>query len=201
MSRQPGHRPFILGLTGSIGMGKSTVAEMFRELGVPVFDADAEVHRMQGPGGELLSAIEAAFPGTTGPQGVDRAKLGAMVFGNSAAMARLEAIIHPAVGDARRAFMIEHAGAKLVVFDLPLLFEANLIGDVDAALVVSTDAETQWRRVLARPGMTPERFAAILDYQLPDREKRKRADYLIDTGGSLERTREAVAELVANLSG
>ena len=193
-------RPYILGLTGSIGMGKSTVAAMFAQLGVPVFDADVEVHRMQGPSGALLPAIEKAFPGTTGPLGVDRAKLGAMVFGNRQAMDRLEAIVHPAVGAARQAFLIEHAGAKLVVFDLPLLFEADLRRDVDGTLVVSADAETQRRRVLSRPGMTPEHFAAILNYQLPDADKRARADFVIDTGQSLEQTRAAVAELVGKLT-
>lgn len=192
--------PLILGLTGSIGMGKSTVAEMFRELGVPVFDADAEVHRMQGPDGALVPAIAAAFPGTTGPEGVDRGKLGAVVFGDRAALTRLEDIVHPAIGAARQAFLIEHAGARLVVFDLPLLFEADLVCDVDATLVVSADAETQRRRVLARPGMTPERFAAILDYQMPDAEKRARADHVIDTGCPPSQTRAAVAALVEKLT-
>lgn len=194
-------RPVILGLTGSIGMGKSTVAAMFQELGVPIFDADAEVRRLQGPGGDLLPVIEAAFPGTTGPQGVDRTKLGEMVFQNRAAMTRLEAIVHPAVAAARRAFMIEHVDAKLVVFDLPLLFEANLAGDVDATLVVSAAAETQRARVLARPGMTTERLDAILEYQMPDAQKRARADYVIETDGSLDGTRQAVMHLVAKLVG
>lgn len=192
-------RPFILGLTGSIGMGKSTVAAMFGELGVPVFDADAEVRRVQGPGGAVLPAIEAAFPGTTGPEGVERARLGAIVFGNAPAMARLEAIVHPAVMAARHAFLAEHADAKLIVFDLPLLFEANLTAEVDATLVVSAAAETQRARVLARPGMTAERFAAIVQYQMSDEEKRARADYVIDTGASLDHTRQAVAQLVAKL--
>jgi dephospho-CoA kinase len=194
-------RPFILGLTGSIGMGKSTVAKMFCALGVPVFDADAEVHRMQGPRGTLLGQIEAAFPGTTGPEGVDRVKLGALAFGNSEAMARLEAIVHPAVAAAREAFLAEHAGEKLVVFDIPLLFEKGGAEQVDAVVVVSAGPEVQRERVLARPGMTPERFAAILGRQTPDAEKRARADYVIDTGGSLEATRAAVAQLVKKLSG
>jgi len=193
-------QPFILGLTGSIGMGKSTVAGMFAQLGVPVFDADAAVHRLQGPGGALLPAIEAAFPGTTGPQGVDRPALGAQVFGRKDAMARLEAIVHPAVAAERAAFLIEHGGQKLVVFDIPLLFEKAASTPVDGVLVVSADAATQRRRVLARSGMTSRRFAEILDMQMPDAEKRARADYVIDTGCSLEETRSAVAELVRNLT-
>jgi dephospho-CoA kinase len=194
-------RPFILGLTGSIGMGKSTVAAMFRELGVPVFDADETVHRLQGPGGKLPPAIEDMFPGTTGPDGVDRAKLGEAVFQDPAAMMRLEAIVHPAVAAERQAFLIEHAGERLVVFDIPLLFEKQLGKSVDAVAVVSADAETQRRRVLARPGMTPEKFAGILALQMSDAEKRARADHVIDTGSPLDETRAAVAELVQNLVG
>ncbi|KPL69083.1 dephospho-CoA kinase [Erythrobacter sp. SG61-1L] len=192
--------PFILGLTGSIGMGKSTVAQMFAELGVPVFDADASVHRLQGPDGRLLAEIEKAFPGTTGPAGVDRAALGAQVFGDDAAMARLEAIIHPAVAAEREAFLIEHAGQKLIVFDIPLLFEKGTQDRVDAVAVVSADAETQRRRVLGRPGMSVEKFAAILERQMPDAEKRARADFIIDTGCPIEETREAVRSLVENLT-
>jgi dephospho-CoA kinase len=192
-------RPLILGLTGSIGMGKSTVAQMFRDLGVPVFDADAEVHRMQGPGGELLPPIEAAFPGTTGPDGVRRAELGAQVFGDDAALARLEAIVHPAVRRLREAFLIEHWQAPLVVFDIPLLFEKGGVDEVDAVAVVSAPADVQRARVLARSGMTPEKFAAILARQLPDTEKRARADHVIDTGTSLAATRRAVEDLVDNL--
>jgi dephospho-CoA kinase len=191
--------PLVLGLTGSIGMGKSTVAAMFRDLGVPVFDADAEVHRMQGRGGELLPAIEAAFPGTTGPEGVRRADLGAQVFGDDAALARLEAIVHPAVRRLREAFLIEHWQAPLVVFDVPLLFEKGGADEVDAIVVVSAPAEVQRARVLAREGMTPAKFAAILARQMPDAEKRARADYVIDTGTILSATREAVEELVDNL--
>ena len=194
-------RPFILGLTGSIGMGKSTVAEMFRALGVPVFDADAEVHRMEGPGGALLGPIEAAFPGMTGGEGVDRAMLGALAFGNPEAMARLEAIVHPAVAAAREVFLAEHEGEKLVVFDIPLLFEKGGAERLDAVAVVSAGPEVQRQRVLARPGMTPERFAAILGRQMPDAEKRARADYVIDTGSSLDATRAAVASLTKNLAG
>ena len=193
-------RPFVLGLTGSIGMGKSTVAAMFERRGVPVFDADAEVRRMQGPGGELLPAIEAEFPGTTGPEGVDRAALGAQVFGNTAALDRLEAIVHPAVRRLREAFLIEHSGAPLVVFDIPLLFEKGGAEEVDAILVVSAPAAVQRERVLAREGMTPERFAEILALQMPDAEKRMRADHVIDTGCTLAETEAAVAALAEWLS-
>jgi dephospho-CoA kinase len=193
-------RPFILGLTGSIGMGKSTVAAMFRELGVPVFDADEAVHRLQGPDGKLVPEIEDLFPGTAGPDGIDRQKLGDSVFQNPAAMTQLEAIVHPAVAAERQAFLLEHAGQRLVVFDIPLLFEKQLAKSVDAVAVVSADAETQRRRVLARPGMTPEKFAAILAMQMPDAEKRARADYIIDTGQSHDGTRGEVAELVRNLT-
>lgn len=194
-------RPFILGLTGSIGMGKSTVAAMFSKAGVPVFDADAEVRRMQGPGGSLLPAIEQAFPGTTGPQGVDRAKLGAAVFGDDAALARLEAIVHPAVRAARAQFLIEHGAAPLVLFDIPLLFETGAESEVDAVAVVSAPAAVQRARVLARPGMTAERLAQVLARQLPDAEKRARASYVIPTGGPLAQTEAVVHELLARLTG
>lgn len=192
-------RPLIVGLTGSIGMGKSTVAEMFMEQGVPVFDADAAVHILQGPKGALLPAIEAEFPGTTGPQGVDRARLGAQVFGDSEALKRLEAIVHPAVNAMRDVFMLEHAGEDLVVFDIPLLFEKGGFERVDQVVVVSAPADVQRSRVLARPGMTPEKFARILDLQVPDAEKRARADHIVDTGQTLARTRSDVAKLVEKL--
>lgn len=192
-------RPFILGLTGSIGMGKSTVAQMFREAGVPVFDADAEVHKLQGPGGPLLPAIEAAFPGTTGLGGVDRPALGNRVFGDPDALARLEAIVHPAVGRMRDLFLLEHAAMPLVVFDVPLLFEKGGWDRVDAIVVVSAPAEVQRARVLARPGMTPEKFAHVLGLQVADAEKRARADYLIDTGTTLEQTRHAVRDVIESL--
>ena len=192
-------RPVILGLTGSIGMGKSTVAAMFEAAGVPVFDADAEVRRLQGAGGALLPAIEAAFPGSTDADGVRRDKLGEFVFGDPDALARLEAIVHPAVAAGRHAFMIEHAGEPLVVFDIPLLFEKGGWEQVDTIAVVSAPPEVQRRRVLARPGMTPERFARILSLQVPDAEKRARADHVIDTGVSLRETEEEVKALIAKL--
>lgn len=192
-------RPLILGLTGSIGMGKSTVAQMFRAVGVPVFDADAAVRRLQGPDGRLVPAIEAAFPGTTGLEGVLRDKLGAQVFGDPAALARLEAIVHPAVAAERELFLLEHAGEALVVFDIPLLFERGGADRVDRVVVVSAPPEVQRARVLARSGMTPEKFAQILSLQMPDADKRARADHLIDTGTSLAETEAAVRSLVETL--
>lgn len=189
----------VLGLTGSIGMGKSTVAAMFADEGVPVFDADAEVHRLQGPGGELLPAIEAEFPGTTGPDGVDRPALRERVFGNADAFARLEAIVHPAVGESRRRFLDANRDEAMVVLDIPLLFEGGGRG-VDKIVVVSAPAEIQRARVLARPGMTESRFESILERQLPDAEKRARADFVIDTGASLDKTREQVRALIACLA-
>jgi len=194
-------KPFILGLTGSIGMGKSAVAAIFHGLGVPVFDADAAVHQLQGPGGALLPAIEAEFPGTTGAQGVDRPKLGAAVFGNPEALKRLERIVHPAVGAMRKDFLADNAAKPLIVFDIPLLFEKGGWEQVDAVVVVSAPAEAQRERVLARPGMTGEKFEQILKLQVPDAEKRVRADYVIDTGTSLAETRHAVQRLVHQLTG
>ena len=190
-----------LGLTGSIGMGKSTVAAMFVEAGVPVFDADACVRALQGPGGKLVAAIEAAFPGSTGPQGVDRAALGARVFGDDAAMRRLEAIVHPAVGAERAAFDAAHAESALVVDDIPLLFETGGESRVDKVVVVSAPPDVQRARVLARPGMTEQKFAAILARQMPDAAKRARADFVIDTGVPLDETRAQIRALIACLAG
>lgn len=192
-------QPFILGLTGSIGMGKSTVSAMFRAAGVPVFDADAAVHELQGPGGALLPMIEHAFPGTTGAQGVDRIKLGAAVFGDPEKLKRLEAIVHPAVGAMRAGFLEENAEAPLIVYDIPLLFEKGGFQMIDAVAVVSAPADQQRARVLARPGMTEEKFAQIMAIQVPDAEKRARADYVIDTGCPLAETRASVEGLVEKL--
>lgn len=193
-------RPFILGLTGSIGMGKSAVAAMFEELGVPVFDADAAVHELQGPHGALVSAIENAFPDTTGADGVDRQKLGAAVFGDAAALARLERIVHPAVAALRHAFLADNADAPLIVFDIPLLYEKDGWRSVDAVAVVSAPAAIQRVRVLARPGMSVEKFEKILALQVTDAEKRARADHVIDTGVTLTETRAQVAALIARLT-
>lgn len=186
-----------IGLTGSIGMGKSAVAQMFADEGIAVFDADATVRRLQGPGGRLLPAIEAAFPGTTGPDGVDRAGLGARVFGDDAAIKRLEAIVHPAVGEERAAFLAQHGDDDMVVFDIPLLFETGGDRNVDVVVVVSADAATQQERVLARPGMTRERLADILSRQTPDAEKRARADHVIATDCPMDQTRAAVRRVIA----
>jgi len=192
-------KPKIIGLTGSIGMGKSTVAAMFAEAGIPVFDADAEVRAMQGAGGELIAPIEEAFPGSTGPEGVDRDRLGHQVFADKAALARLEAIVHPAVGARRAAFLEANRDKPAVVFDIPLLFERGGHESVDIIVVVSAPEGVQRARVLARPGMTPEKFDHIFGLQLHDTEKRARADHIIDTGTSLAETRAQVAALIASL--
>lgn len=193
------HRPFRLGLTGSIGMGKSTVAAMFVRLGVPLFDADAEVHRLQGPGGALLPAIEARFPGMTGPGGVDRRALGTRVIGHPAEMKALESIVHPAVRRSRDLFLRRHRSHPLVLLDIPLLFETGGERGVDAVVVVSAPGFVQRRRVLARPGMSAHRFATLRASQLPDRVKRARADYLIETARPPAATRAQVVRLVACL--
>lgn len=191
--------PLIVGLTGSIGMGKSTVAAMFSEAGVPVFDADAEVRAMQGPHGELLSAIEAAFPGSTNASGVDREALGKLVFGDPEKLAQLEAIVHPAVGQKRGDFLTRNASEPMLVFDIPLLFEGSGHEAVDTIVVVSAPAEVQRERVLARPGMTVEKFEHILGLQVPDAEKRERAHHIIDTGTTLAETRKQVVDLIERL--
>ncbi|MBB5684086.1 dephospho-CoA kinase [Sphingobium boeckii] len=191
----------VIGLTGSIGMGKSAVAAMFESLGVPVFDADAAVRRLQGPGGRLLPALELLFPGSTGPAGLDRIAIGKQVFGNAAALQALERIVHPAVGEARRRFLRRHRSRQMVVLDIPLLFERGGAGKVDLVVVVSAPAWKQRRRVLARPGMTPRKFRQILDLQMPDAQKRRRADVVIDTGVGLRETRAQVVDLVTCLKG
>ncbi|WP_277979618.1 dephospho-CoA kinase [Sphingomonas phyllosphaerae] len=187
----------VLGLTGSIGMGKTTVARMFAEAGVPVFDADAVVHRLQGPGGALVAAIAARFPGTTGTSGVDRAALGAAVLGDKVALRDLEAIVHPAVAAERAAFLARHAAEALVVLDVPLLFETGGDAAVDQVAVVSAAPAVQRERTLARPGMTAAKLDSILARQLPDAEKRARADAVIATDVPLAETRAAVLRLIA----
>lgn len=194
------NRPHILGLTGSIGMGKSTVADMFEAGGVPVFDADAEVRALQGPGGELLPAIEDMFPGTTGPEGLDRDAVGRIVFSDPDALGKLEALVHPAVARRREDFLSAHKDAPMVLFDIPLLFEKGGHQAVDRVIVVSAPADIQRERVLARPGMTAEKFGHILGLQVPDAEKRSRADYIIDTGVTLAETEHQVRELIARLT-
>jgi dephospho-CoA kinase len=190
----------VLGLTGSIGMGKSTVAEMFAAEGVPVFDADAAVHRLQGPEGALVAEIEARFPGTTGPRGVNRSALAERVLGEREALQNLEGLIHPAVAREREAFLKRHRDAPLVVLDIPLLLEKGGHAKVDRIAVVSAPPEVQRARVLARPGMTPDKFERILALQIPDSEKRARADFVIPTGGPLEDTRASVRRIIACLT-
>jgi dephospho-CoA kinase len=191
----------IVGLTGSIGMGKSTAARMLRQMGVPVYDADAAVHALQAPGGAALGPIEAAFPGVVKGGVLDRQALGARVFGNKPALRRLEAIVHPLVAQRQRAFLKRAAqrGEKLVVLDIPLLFEGLGERRVDATLVVSAPAFLQRHRVMARPGMTAERLAGILRQQVPDAFKRRKADIVIPTGLGLAPTRLALAKAVADL--
>ena len=189
-----------LGLTGSIGMGKSAVAAMLREMGVPVFDADAEVYRLQGRGGRLVAAIEALFPGTTGPEGVDRVRLGKAALGDAEALGRLERLVHPAVGEARKQFLRRNRGRPVVVLDIPLLFEKGGWRSVDATLVVSAPAWIQRRRVLGRKGMTPARLARIRGLQLADHRKRQRADFIIETGRGKHQTRAQLRRLIACLS-
>lgn len=189
----------IVGLTGSIGMGKSAVAAMFIRAGVPLFDADRAVHQLQAPGGALLTQIEARFPGTTGPAGVDRQKLGAAVFGNTDALKTLERIVHPAVAALRRDFLRRNRSRPIVVLDIPLLFEKRGWKSVDEILVVSAPAWKQRKRVLARPGMSYAKFAKIRKLQLPDAQKRKRADYIINTGGLRVATNAEVRQVIACL--
>jgi dephospho-CoA kinase len=192
-------KPMIIGLTGSIGMGKSAVASMFVDEGVPVFDADATVHDLQKAGGALVSVIEAAFPGTTGADGVDRKALGAAVFGDRDRLALLESIIHPAVAERRKAFLASHQDADMILFDIPLLFEKGGQAGVDRVVVVSAPAPVQRERVLARENMTPDKFEHILALQMEDADKRARADHVIDTGKDIHETRTDVRALVKML--
>jgi dephospho-CoA kinase len=189
----------IIGLTGSIGMGKSTVAAMFEAEGLPVFDADAAVRRLQGPGGRALAAIEAAFPGTTHAGGLHREKLGAHVFGNAAALRKLESILHPLVAEAQSAFLGAHRLKRAVVLDVPLLFEKGGWKRCDLSVVVSAPYRVQRARVLARPGMTPAKLAGILKSQMPDRQKRALADVVIETGRGRRHTLLAVRRICRNL--
>ena len=187
---------FILGLTGSLGMGKSTAARFFAEAGVPVHDADAVVHRLYE--GEAVDAIEAAFPGTTAGGKVDRNKLAARVLGDAAALQRLEAIVHPLVQEAERRLLAEAAatGEKIAVLDIPLLFETGGDRRVDAVVVVSAPPDVQRTRVLERPGMTIEKLESILSKQMPDAEKRRRADFVVDSSQGFESARAQVRAIL-----
>lgn len=186
----------ILGLTGSIGMGKSTTAKLFAEAGVPVYDADATVHQLYE--GEAVPAIEAAFPGTTVHGKVDRARLSAKVVHDPAAIKRLEAIVHPMLGASRRKFLddAERSGAPVAVIDVPLLYETGGEKRVDAVVVVTTTPENQRQRILARDNMSEEKLDAILARQLPDAEKRKRADFVVDTSHGLDPVRIRIRDIL-----
>jgi dephospho-CoA kinase len=186
----------ILGLTGSIGMGKSTTAKLFAEAGVPVYDADATVHQLYE--GEAAPAIEAAFPGTTVNGKVDRARLSAQVVHDPAAIKRLEAIVHPMLGASRQRFLddAERSGAPVAVVDVPLLYETGGEKRVDAVVVVTTMPENQRQRILARDNMTEEKLDAILARQLPDAEKRKRADFVVDTSQGLDPVRARIRDIL-----
>jgi dephospho-CoA kinase len=191
-----GAKPFVLCLTGSLGMGKSTAAKFFAEAGVPVHDSDAVVHALYE--GEAVAAIEAAFPGTTAGGKVDRGKLAARVIDDKAALARLEAIVHPLVAVARDKFLAaaQARGAPVVVLDIPLLFEIGGSASCDAVVVVSAPAEVQRARALARPGMTEEKFASLVAKQMPDAEKRARADFIVDSSQSLDHARAQVHDIL-----
>lgn len=182
----------VIGLTGSLGMGKSTTSRFFAEAGVPVYDADETVHRLYA--GEAAAAIEAAFPGSTGDQGVDRARLAETVLGDAAALSRLEAIVHPLVRREELRFLdaARKAGARVAVLDIPLLFETGGDGRVDAIVVVSAPPEMQRERAFERPGMTEEKFCAMLAKQMPDEEKRRRADFVVDTSKGYDYARTQV---------
>jgi len=189
----------VLGLTGSIGMGKSTTAAMFRDAGVPVYDADAEVHASYAKGGACVGPVGEAFPGVVKDGAVDREALRQAVLGKPEELKRLNSIVHPIIGSLRNRFFDEAkaAGADLVLLDIPLLFEGRGERGMDAVAVVTAPPEVQRERVLQRPGMTPERFEAILEQQMPDAEKRARADFVIDTSRGLEPVRRQVAEIIA----
>lgn len=191
---------FVLGLTGSLGMGKSTTAKFFAEEGVPVYDADAAVHRLYE--GEAVPLIEAAFPGTTANGKVDRETLARRVLGDAAAIAQLEAIVHPLVGRARESFLAEaeRKGAAVAVLDIPLLFETGGDKRCDAVVVVSAPAAVQRERAFSRPGMTEDKFRAILAKQMPDAEKRARADFIVDSGQGFDAARAQVREILARVA-
>jgi dephospho-CoA kinase len=188
-----------IALTGSIGMGKSTVAKMFEAAGVPVFDADAVVRQLQAPGGGLVDKIGELFPGTVRCGTLDRECLAHIVLADPAKLAALERIVHPAVREARDAFVAEHPGAAALIFEIPLLFETGGEDEFDKVIVVSAPAEVQRSRVLRRAGMTPTKLDSILERQMPDEEKRSRADFVIDTGTDLSTTQNQVREIIACL--
>jgi dephospho-CoA kinase len=188
-----------IALTGSIGMGKSTVAALFAEAGIPVFDADAEVRRMQGYGGSLVEEIDRRFPGTMVAGAIDRDVLAARVLHDRDELAALEFIVHPAVAEARQRFIDANRDAPALLFEIPLLFETHGESAFDKVIVVSAPAAVQRERVMAREGMTADKLAQILSRQMPDAAKKERADFVIDTGGTQEETREQVRTILACL--
>ena len=192
----------VVGLTGSIGMGKSETARMFAEQGVPVSESDAIVHRLYAKGGAAVAPVAAAFPGVITDGHIDRQKLTRHLAANEGDFARLEAIVHPLVRAEQESFLAEARRRKagLAVLDIPLLFETGRDRDVDRIVVVSAPADIQRRRVLARPGMTEEKFAAILSRQLPDSEKRSRADFIVDSANGFDRARRQVRDIIDTLS-
>jgi dephospho-CoA kinase len=192
----------IVGLTGSIGMGKSTAAAHLQARGLPVFDADAEVHRLYA-GGKAVELVERAFPGTTASGTIDRAKLSAVLLAQPQRFGELEAIVHPLVRDAERAFLrdAEERGAKIAVLEIPLLFETGADELVDVSVVVSAKPEVQRERLLKRPGLTKDKLDKLLARQLPDAEKRRRADFVVDTSGDIEASRAALDAIIAELRG
>jgi dephospho-CoA kinase len=188
-----------IALTGSIGMGKSTVARMFERAGIPVFDADAEVRRLEGPGGALVGQIAARFPAAVARGVLDRRKLAQLVLEDPQELADLERIVHPAVRTARERFIDQHSGAAALVFEIPLLFETGGETEYDKVVVVSAPPNVQRERVLSRSGMTDDKLYAILERQVADEEKRQRADFVIDTGGDLSTTEAQVRDILACL--
>jgi dephospho-CoA kinase len=188
-----------IALTGSIGMGKSTVAAMFARAGVPVFDADAVVRRLQSPGGDLVAKIGELFPGTVRCGTLDRECLAHIVLADPAKLSALERIVHPVVREAREDFVAEHGDSAALLFEIPLLFETGGEKDFDKIVVVSAPAEVQWTRVLERSGMNHAKLEAILARQVPDEEKRARADFVIDTGMDLSTTEGQVRDILACL--
>jgi dephospho-CoA kinase len=189
----------VLGLTGSIGMGKTTTAAMFREAGVPVYDADTAVHALYAAGGSAVAPVEAAFPGVVVDGAIDRRKLSERITANPSALTQLEAIVHPLVAAERAAFLESAKGADVVVLDIPLLFETHAEAMVQAVVVVSAPEAVQRSRVLSRPGMTEDKFAALLARQTPDAEKRRRADFVIETDAGIKAAAQRVAEILATV--
>jgi dephospho-CoA kinase len=195
-----GERPFVLCLTGSLGMGKSTAAKFFAEAGVPVHDSDAVVHALYA--GEAVPLVERAFPGSTTDGNIDRSKLAAMVINDAAALRRLEAIVHPLVSASREKFLADAQarGAAIVVFDIPLLFETTAHGNCDAVVVVTAPPELQRQRAFERPGMTEEKFLALLAKQMPDAEKRRRADFIVDSSQDFDHTRAQIRDILKRVA-